>query len=419
MNPTFSIPPHLPKRLTIAFPIWGLFDVGSGAYHDPDRFVREHKKRGFNCIRLEGGAGLTHDLRGNRRGPVFIHAPFGRLSTVRQQFCFGGEGPCDVLARLIALCEACRKYGVYLILSSWYYLHTFWYLDNDLNRELLSVPAEDTFMSFARLLHYVLLELEERGLSDRIALAEIFNEVPSIPVLLGGLKGEDVGGIDFPAKHAEALSWLRERHPEILFAVDSDNLTDGEIARIPPTLQAFNGHNYFLWGVYGGTLEEGEPERNDLFPGSFTRRDVAEARGELLPLQPANFGWYDRIARCLDLDLSRLPALEEHLTERLSARRGEYLARLDAFCDGLRKVMERFPGIPVVCGEGVDYCSSQELLWEEKSEEYWELVKIAMTKYKELGLWGALIKTCCGPEDPSWTFCKDRLCELNEAFLAD
>ena len=51
-----KIPAHLPERLAIAFPIWGLFDTGSGAYHDLDRFVREHAERNFNCIRLEGGA---------------------------------------------------------------------------------------------------------------------------------------------------------------------------------------------------------------------------------------------------------------------------------------------------------------------------------------------------------------------------
>ncbi|MBO4406568.1 MAG: hypothetical protein J5849_02620 [Clostridia bacterium] len=419
MPQSFSIPPHLPRRLTVSFPLWALFDTGGGPFHDLDRLVREHRERGFNCLRVEGGAGLTHDLTGRRRGPVFLHAPFGRFTSARLRWYYGGDGPCDVLSRLVELAEACRKYDVYLILSSWYFLHTFWYLDNALNAELLSVPSEDTFAAFARFLHYVLLELEARGLSDRIAMAEIFNEVPSIPVLLGGLKGEDVGGIDFPAKHAEALSWLRERHPEILFAVDSDNLTDVEIARIPPTLQAFNGHNYFLWGVYGGTLEEGEPERNDLFPGRFTRRDVAEARAGLLPFQPANLGWYDRVAKCHNLDPARIPALEEHLTERLSSRRAEYLSRLDDFCEGFRKVMARFPGIPVVCGEGVDYVSSQELLWEEKSEEYWELVGIAMAKYKELGLWGTLIKTNSGPGDPSWTLCKDRMRALNEAFLAD
>ena len=419
MKTTFSIPSHLPRRLTISFPIWGLFDTGSGVYHDLDLFVKEHKERGFNCIRLEGGAGLTHDLNGNPRGPVYIHAPYGEYSTNRQAFCFGGEGYCDVLARLIALCEACQKYDVYLILSSWYFLHTYWYLDNEINEELMAVPAEDMFMTFARLLHYVLAELENRHLEDRIAMAEIFNEVPAVPGMIGELKHEDVSHVDFTTKHAEALAWLRKKHPQLLFAVDSDNLSDEEVAKIPDTLQAFNGHNYFLWGVYGGTLENGEPERKDFFLGKYTRQDMVDSRQGLLPLPPTSAGWYDRMAKCNDLNLDKIPELEEHLTKRISERRDEYLARLDAFCDGYRKVMERFPSIPLVCGEGVTYCSSQELVWEENSEEYWEIVRIAMMKYKELGLWGTVVKTCCGPEDPCWYLCKDRLRELNEMFLEE
>lgn len=414
-----KIPKHLPKRLTISFPIWGLFDTHNGDYHDLDLFVKGHKERGFNCIRLEGGAGLTHDLNGNLRGPIKIVAPYGKYSTNRQAFVFGGEGDCDVMARLITLCEACQKYDVYLILSSWYFLHTYWYMENSINEELMAAAPEDLFMQFARLLHYTLAELEKRGLTDRIAMAEIFNEVPAVPGFIGELKNVDVSAIDFTAKHAEALHWLRQQHPDLIFAVDSDNLSDEEIAKIPDTLQAFNGHNYFLWGVYGGTLENGEPARDDFFLGQHTYEEMVNSREGLLPLPPSSAGWYDRMAKCNDLDLTKIPELEEHLTARLAEHRDQFLERLDAFCKGYKKVMARFPGIPLVCGEGVTYCSVKELLWEEKSDEYWEIVKIAMMKYKELGLWGTVVKTCCGPEDPCWELCKDRLRELNEMFLAE
>lgn len=418
MNNLPNIPVHLPRRLTISFPTWALFDTGSGAYHDLDKFIREHKDRGFNCIRIESGAGLLHDLHGNPRGPIFLHAPFGDKSACRMISCFGEEGYCDLKARLVALCEACRKYDVYIILSSWYFLHTYWYVDNQINEELLSVPAEDMFMAFARLLHYVLAEVEALGYSDRIALAEIFNEVGAVPLYIGELKHQDVRHIDFTQKHAEALSWLRQQHPDLLFAVDNDSVSEEAIAATPATLQAFNGHNYFLWGIYGGTLEQGEPEQNDFFLGRYTAKDVSTARGNLLPLASSCEPWYQRTARCCDLDPAKIPELKAYLDKRLSARRQEYLDRLDAFCAGFQKIMERFPGIPVVCGEGVTYCSSKELLWEETSDEYWDIVKIAMTKYKEIGLWGTLVKTCSGPEDPSWELCKDRVKELNELFLA-
>lgn len=56
---------------------------------------------------------------------------------------------------------------------------------------------------------------------------------------------------------------------------------------------------------------------------------------------------------------------------------------------------------------------------EKKSEKFWEILKITILKYKKIGLWGTLIKTCCGSEDPSWWMCKDKIRELNELLRTD
>jgi len=49
-------------RLAISFWVWGVFDTKSNAYyHDLDSRMVDLKERGFNCIRLESGAGLCHD----------------------------------------------------------------------------------------------------------------------------------------------------------------------------------------------------------------------------------------------------------------------------------------------------------------------------------------------------------------------
>lgn len=419
MKTAYKIPSHLPKRLTIAFTTWSLFDTSDkGKYHDLDQMVKEHKERGFNCIRIEGGAGLTHDIYGNKRGAINLHAPFGEYSVVRELFHFGGEGKCNFLERLLSLCEACKKYNVYLIFSSWYFLHTYWYVDNEINKEIFSVNSEDMFMTFAKLLGYLIDEVKKNGYSDRIAMAEIFNEVGSVPLFIGELKNENVKHIDFKKKHNEALLWLKEMHPDILFGYDNDCVTDKDIEDIPEELMAFNGHNYFLWGVYGGTLEIGEPEKPEFYSNKVKPEDVAAARGNLVQLSPTCAPWYNRVARCCNLDESKFPELEEYLTERIKERKEEYINKFESFCEGFKKIMEKFPGIPVVSGEGVTYCSSQKLLWEEKSEEYWDIVKYAMMRYKEIGLWGTLIKTCLGPEDPSWELCKDKIKELNEMFLA-
>lgn len=415
-----NIPTHLPKRLTISFPIWGLFDTNAGGeYHDLEKMVREHVERGFNCIRLESGAGLTHDLNGNPRGQIQIHAPFGIYSGIRQTFCFGGEGTCDVLLRLTELCRACRKYGVFLILSSWYCLHTYWYADDKINDEIFATPPEEMFMTFARFLHYILLHLEKEGLDDRIAFAEIFNEVPAIPRFLADRCGHDLSHVDFKAKHNEALTWLRSMHPKLLFAVDSDNVSDEEIQNIPESLHIFNGHNYFLWGVYGDTLEAGRPHTAPYFRCEVSAEDVRAQRIERTRMAKQSEGWYSRVAGGADLNEAAIPTLERHLSDRLVENRASYIQRLDAFCEGCRKITEIYPGIRLVCGEGVTYCASPALHWEEKDEEFWALIAMAMDRYKALNFWGSVIKTCSGPEDPSWIMCKEKVRELNLRFLED
>lgn len=52
-------------RLAISFWIWGLFDtVPNGFFDDLEGRIVELRERGFNCIRLESGAGLCHDRHG-------------------------------------------------------------------------------------------------------------------------------------------------------------------------------------------------------------------------------------------------------------------------------------------------------------------------------------------------------------------
>ena len=177
-----KIPPHLPKRLTISVPIWALYDTGEGGvYHDLDKIMVEHKERGFNCMRIDDGAGLMHDIDGNPRGDVYFGRAFGEYDlTIRQMAATGAPGKLDARRRLLELFRAAKRHGIYVILSSWYYLHTFWYVDSELGRELEDIPAEERFSAFAKFLHYILAELEAEGLDSQVAFAEIFNEADGL-----------------------------------------------------------------------------------------------------------------------------------------------------------------------------------------------------------------------------------------------
>jgi hypothetical protein len=412
------IPAHLPKRLTISFPIWGLYDTeAGGAYRDLDKMMREHKARGFNCIRLDDGAGIIHDLNGNLRGPVTFGHIFGEHDGAIRQFgANGAPGLCDPHKRLIELFEAAKRHGVYIILSSWYYLHTCWLVkDRAINDELHALAPLERFSAFAKFLHYILCELEARDLADMVAFAEIFNEADGLYFVNGynqnNLTEEEFAV--FRAKHEEAISWLKERHPNILFAFDSYTYYT-DFRQVPKNLEVFNFHNYFLWFAMYTMLEANE---------SFLKEEKV-SKEELRKLADCDYpptdDWYHRVWYYTNLDPEKIPQAEKLMIDFLKEHVEEFRANLKGTIAHLKHNLENgLSNTLVVCGEGVTYSGGYRLIWEEKSEEYWMLVKEMMQGYRELGLWGTVVRTCSGPEDPVWNLCPEKLLEMNRIFLGE
>jgi len=89
--------------LTISFPLWLIYGT-KGAfspYYDIDPVMLEHTERGFNCIRIDSGAGLIHDLNGQLREPFDIGDMFGQYEQIpRQEHSIGDGGKCDLWGAL-------------------------------------------------------------------------------------------------------------------------------------------------------------------------------------------------------------------------------------------------------------------------------------------------------------------------------
>ena len=247
------IPSGPPDRLAISFWIWALWDTGTnGFFNDLELRMTELVERGFNCIRIAGGAGITHDAEGGPRGELeFLPALPGHGHFTRQMEHMTG-GRVDLLERLVELCTVAKRHNVKVILSSWYYLHTFWFTDEQVTAELLGLPLGRRFMHFARGLDRILEALRERDLIDVIAFAEIFNEVdgsefrgnePSIP------SSERMNSIRL--LHEQALDFLRTRHPDLRFAFDTCTPPRDSTDLMPRNAQVWNFHSYYLWSVYG------------------------------------------------------------------------------------------------------------------------------------------------------------------------
>ncbi|MBQ7206212.1 MAG: hypothetical protein IJS01_00285 [Lentisphaeria bacterium] len=424
----------IPEKLSISFPIWALIDTAPGGrYADMERFVAEHAERGFNCIRFEDGAGLIHDKDGRLVRNVPIREPFtGYTGNIRQSWNFGRGGECDLFGRLVELLEAARKYDIYVILSSWYYLHTYWYFGDELrNLELHAIPPHRRFMFFAQELDRILSALRERGLIDRIAAAEVMNEADGLPFIngYGGVNGLAVETLrKFRDEHEQAISFLREKHPDVRFAGDTYTpYTD--VDQMPRNIQMWNFHLYAVWDIYARVLEgdlltpgveiESSPAyRNAMrFRSPDAAKSLADIRRSRLGRLPAAEDWVRRIWLYSGLDREKTPELDKLLCETFDRNEALYREKLMEGLLHARNLRDRIvPGVPWAMAEGITYCGSNFITWEEHHPRYWEFLEYAVDCCRKVGLDGCVIRTCCGPEDPCWDVCKEKLLHLNRRF---
>ena len=123
-----------------------------------------------------------------------------------------GGGRLDVLARLLHLFELARRHGVWVILASWEYQDSSWFVaDPRVRAEVYAVPEERRFMHLAEHHDRLLGILKSRGLAESVAFVEVHNE-PEYSDFPRGLEGKRF--------HQGAVALLRARHPDILISVE-------------------------------------------------------------------------------------------------------------------------------------------------------------------------------------------------------
>jgi len=417
------------EKLNISFWIWGLFDTcGSGVYHDCETKMRELRERGFNCIRMEDGAGLYCKPDGSVRGPVTIAPPFGRYScTVRQSEILPGPGTFDVRARLVEFFRAAERTGVKIILSSWYFLHTNWFLEPEVNDPIFALSTPEKMRYFTDELGRILEILEQNSLLHCLAFAELFNEFDGLP-----FAGEYTGNIteeaalELRALHEEGIARLKSRFPGVRFGYDSTNSFIRE-ALLPRNVDVLNFHCYYLWNLYQA-FEHGFVYSTDPQPPY-----PPEAEAFLLPPEKRTLsadviadmpggmrtgkGWEHRVSLYHSMDPEKLPALEAHLAQALEEEYPKGWDLLERIIASALDIRDRLlPGALLVMGEGVTYCADNRLLFEEHSNRYWEILRRQAAFLGESGLWGMIVRTTSGPEDPSWTLRQSDYIECNRIF---
>jgi hypothetical protein len=281
----YSIPSHLPGRLAIS-----LWDVSwcvrlqpGEPFDDLDRAFSEAVERGFNAVRICAMPYLLFGPDGRRPGALRFNNMGGGFGRRTRWYDTRGDLVVDGHAQLLHLFRTARKHHCYIIISSWEYQQTCAFLAApELYYELRSIPPRERFRALARAMGRLIQFLKEHNLADRIAYAELHNEVDGsrllevsdsagtsmFPEMAGG--GEDPCAAVKPYVE-EAVGLLRQQHPDVLISASYCGPTIYRLRHLAGNLQVAHFHLY-AFGVLGELFRAAglEPPTNP-FPNEITR----------------------------------------------------------------------------------------------------------------------------------------------------
>lgn len=412
------------EKLTICFHPWMVYSKND----DFDSEIKEITERGFNCIRIDDGAGLLWDKDGNVRSDVLITAPFGEYTKYTTWRIFVDKQRMNILDRLLRICRAAKKYNVKVVLSSWFYLHVNWFCEESDANRLFDLSTEEKLSYFADELSKILDVLKKENLIDVVAFTEIFNEFDGIPFDgENSINAEKSKLRNLRLLHEKELDKLKSKHPEILFAFDTVTPTvNPEI--IPRNIDVLNFHYYYFWSLYDvferdivqWSLEEPEIPEDILYYLKEDRVSVADILKEMNIMRTGQ-DWPRRISLYASIDENKEDELTELLDNELKNKFDYYMnnlfSKIDIVMDTHDKVV---PNSKLVMGEGATCCISPTLKFEQDSEYFWKMIRTQMSHLNKKGLWGSVIATSHAPGRLiAWDTCKDLYIEANKLFLGE
>lgn len=403
-------PGHLPEKLTVTLWdfSWYTMSMPGEPFFDLARCFAEAVERGYNTVRICAMPFLLFDPESGRRVEPLKLANLGPVGMRTRWYNCRGGAVMDGVERLLALLKEAERHQCFVILSSWEYQQSFSFLGTrDLYDELMGIPPEERFLAIAKSMHHLVSCVKAAGYGDRIAYVELHNEIE-----YGGLNrvapDGDIAAVIRTVKPytEEALAWLSERHPDLLF---TGCFTLGEPypkASLPGNMQVGHFHLY-INGVLQQLMDEtGIRNPDAAFPNPLVK--------SLLRDDAPPFEEY------------RLPEGEEWRLEGNPV--GLKLLYLHDWCDPVKwdlylyehygahklamkqKVDERFAEIaawasdrnlPVVIGEG--YVGYTPLLAGfEEGPVGKDLAEHAIRKGMEHGFWGMVLCSNCAPHHPFW-----------------
>ena len=406
-----TLPEHLPRKLSISCWIWSWITSATEGepYDDLERCMIELKERGFNAIRIEAGLNWAFDLDGRPRGDVefgpWIAGHGWNFSTTNSR----GGGRHDVLERLLYLFQYARRRGIYVILTSWEYQDSSWFLaDPDLRAQVYGIPPERRFMQLAEHHDRLLSILKSWGLEEQVAFVEVHNE-PEHSEFPSGDKGTRL--------HRDAIAFLRDKHPDILVSGDFSSHNE---AIVPDNVQVYDQHVYgggewYFSTLYGETVRH--PHFDPANPRALAaldrvlREDIVSWDEFMVPAQNIRKAWRDVMWMYENLDNDRWDAwVAERFAEWEDRVRAGTREMFAADADAARR-----RGLPLVHDEGGFFYPPRLSRFEVEYPGL-GILDLFTDLAIEHDYWGFMPGTYCGPDHISWTEKQDWLRAVNGRF---
>ncbi|EHS57536.1 cellulase-like family protein [Paenibacillus sp. Aloe-11] len=405
---------NLPRKLTITMWdfSWYTMTLPGEPYYDLAARFQEAVDRGYNTIRICAMPFMLFTAEGKRPGPL----EFGNLGAVGQRTrwynCRGGA-ELDGHAHLLELFRQAKKHGCYIMLSSWEYQQSPSFLAHPaLRDELAAIPPQERFMAIARSMDQLIHFVKKEGYARQIVYAELHNEVEfgqltAVGTAQGIAASDTAALVEAMQPYVEeAISFLRERHPDVLITASYTLNEAYPKAYVARNMQVAHFHLY-LKGVLNELMDRtGLNDEKAPFPNSFVQSLLRE---DAPPFEewtlPAGQEWRME-GNPVGMKLIYLhdwvdpEQWDLFLYDRYSDHKMAMLQKADL---RLEEIYEwtRHSGMPIVIGEGyVGYTPLYAGFEEGPVGKF--IAEYALRKGMSLGFWGMTLCSNCAPHHPFW-----------------
>ncbi|MFE5337333.1 cellulase-like family protein [Isoptericola sp. NPDC056573] len=406
-HPVSKVPSHLPSRLTISLWdfTWYTRTTPGEPFADLDVAFEQAVERGYNTVRICAMPFLLFGDHGIDTAALRFTSMGGDVGVRTRWYDAAGGAVLDGRAHLLELFRAAERHGCHVILSSWEYQQSPAFLEGpEWYEALMAVDPDDRHRVMAEAMSDLVQFLKDHGLAERIAYAELHNEVDLSRLSLAG--GGGPADVYWPQRPfvESAVARMQERHPDILATTCYGIPPHLDIGAVPDNGEVAHFHIY-VYGVLGALEKWAGVRAVDGFPSPELRSllrddapDMASYEGKVDPWRLSATGVSASMFYSHDwMDTARW---DRWLYENYGRWREAMSTAVDERLDVLARHARR-TGTPLVIGEG--WVGYTPLLAEFEDGPVGQgIAERAITRCIELGAWGAVLGSNSAPHHPGW-----------------